>query len=224
MPRDHVSLPRNACPCDDAYGPLWMCTECLSAFLWCDCVCVGGWWVRWQLPDEKAGKKKPGPTSAGPAVEEEVLIGPKAGLVGAGYADACKATDGAGWDENGYRLVSVGLDSDHTVAVWHSRDGNWADAKLAGYAPSSKEKVRSSGGSHHGARPAPLLTRPHPSPVTLPPSTHIGPAWHQHVHTHWHFHMHTHVYTPRPPSVFSVLPMKQANNTCPANKCWDNLL
>jgi len=91
--------------------------------------------------DEKAGKKKPGPTSAGPAVEEEVLIGPKAGLVGAGYADACKATDGAGWDENGYRLVSVGLDSDHTVAVWHSRDGNWADAKLAGYAPSSKEKV-----------------------------------------------------------------------------------
>jgi hypothetical protein len=74
------------------------------------------------------------------ALDDEVLIG-KGGLVGAGNADGCRFTDGAGWDEGGYRLVSVGLDGDHTIAVWHSRDGTWADAKLVAHAPSSKEKV-----------------------------------------------------------------------------------
>ena len=88
--------------------------------------------------------------------DDEVLIGPKAGLVGAGFADNCRATDGVGWDDNGYRLASVGLDSDHTVAVWHSRDGNWADAKLAGFAPSSKEKV---GWSHTGVVTAHVARR-----------------------------------------------------------------
>lgn len=78
--------------------------------------------------------------AASSVLDDEVLIG-KGGLIGAGSADGCRLTDGVGWDDGGYRLVSVGLDTNHTVGVWHSRDGTWADTKLVAQAPSSKEKV-----------------------------------------------------------------------------------
>lgn len=109
-----------------------------------------------KAPAAAAAKAKPGPAAVlaatggaggeGPAegasgaVDDEVLIG-KGGVIGAGLADGARNSDGIGWDEGGCRLVTVGCDSDHTVAVWVSADGTWADGKLVAFAPSSKEKV-----------------------------------------------------------------------------------
>jgi len=93
---------------------------------------------------EKPGKPKPAadpsPSSLALPPPEELLIG-KGGVIGAGGGDSCAPTEGTGWDEVGYRLLSVGLDPDHTIGLWQSKDGTWADASLLAAAPSSKEKV-----------------------------------------------------------------------------------
>ncbi len=65
-----------------------------------------------------------------------------AALVGGGHADNWQRTEGFGCDPEGYRLVTVGADAHHTVAVWRSFRGTWTDAVLEGHAASTDKRVR----------------------------------------------------------------------------------
>lgn len=51
-----------------------------------------------------------------------------------------QSPDGVGSDK-AWRMLTVGLDDDHTVALWESMIGDWEDATLKGVQRSDKRKV-----------------------------------------------------------------------------------
>jgi hypothetical protein len=94
-------------------------------------------------------------------------------LVGAGQGDNWRRSDSFGFDDEGSRLVTVGRDRNHTVAVWRSSRGQWLDPALVAHSDSTNKSVRCCAAGAHSVRRMPPPPRPAPP---RPARLRVGPC------------------------------------------------